>query len=340
MGSLSAPDFVLAAGQGVLFDVRSPAEYDAGHIPGAVSMPLFNNEERAVVGTLFKEQGQLAAIEAGLGFVGPKMAGFVRQAREAVGPGGAVTVYCWRGGMRSGSVRWLLEQAGFQVSTLANGYKGYRTYVRQILDTPWLLHLVGGYTGSGKTELLQLLANAGEQVIDLEALANHKGSAFGGIGLAAQPRIEMFENLLVTKLLGFDASKAIWLEDESQNMGKVFIYSGFFKQMRAADVCFLEVDMDTRVPRLVHEYASLPKEELAAAFKRIRKRMGGQRVKEALENLQINDFEGAARVALEYYDKSYRPTGTITSRVKLSGSDLESVVPTFVEIAKTKRALI
>ena len=318
----------------------------AGHIPGAVSMPLFSDEERAVVGTLYKQEGHVPAMEAGLDFVGPKMAGFVRRAREAVGVGGALGVYCWRGGMRSGSVSWLLSQAGFTVNTLAGGYKAYRQHVRTELERPWPLLLLGGTTGCGKTEILHQMAAAGAQVIDLEALAHHKGSDFGGIGQGEQPRIEMFENVLVGELSRFDPSKPIWMEDESQSIGKVFIYKGFFEQMRTAPMVVVEVDLDVRIARLVRVYAGLPKVDLEAALVRIRKRMGGQMAKDALACLAADDFEGVGRLALAYYDKNYRPTGRVLATIDQKGSDLAAIVcqlmafgVTFSTLGQTKTHL-
>ncbi|HVZ56322.1 MAG TPA: rhodanese-like domain-containing protein, partial [Chitinophagaceae bacterium] len=177
--------FLQRLGQGPLIDVRSPAEYGHAHLPGAVSLPLFSDGERKIVGTLYKQEGREPAIRAGLDFFGPKMRPMVETVASWAGspgsaPGGppTVLVYCWRGGMRSAGVSWLLDLYGFRVYTLIGGYKRFRGYVLDTFRTLFPLRLVGGYTGSGKTELLGELRKMGQAVIDLEALAVHRGSAF------------------------------------------------------------------------------------------------------------------------------------------------------------------
>jgi tRNA 2-selenouridine synthase len=181
----------------VLIDVRSPAEFARAHIPNAHSLPLFNDEERAKVGTMYKQMSPEAALLKGLEIVGPKMSGFVKKAIKW-SPDRKVIVHCWRGGKRSGSVAWLLKFAGFDVLTIEGGYKNYRQTVLQSFDNQLLKNMIilGGKTGSGKTYILKELEKRGEQIIDLEGLANHKGSAFGWIGENQQPTTEHFENLL------------------------------------------------------------------------------------------------------------------------------------------------
>lgn len=301
------PDiFLTQQAQCLVWDVRSPAEFAAGHLPGAVSVPLFSDEERAQVGICYKQKGGPQAVELGLELVGPKMASWVRQARQARGTGGSIGLYCWRGGMRSGSMAWLLEQAGFDVSLLLGGYKAYRHYVRAVLERPWRLHVLGGHTGSGKTELLHHLAEAGAQVIDLEGLARHKGSAFGAIGQPeGQPRIEHFENMLAGQLLTKDASKPIWVEDESQTIGQVFIYKPFYDQMEAAPLYCLQVPLADRVARLVADYAQGPEADLAAAIQKIARRMGPQHAQTALAALKTREYAHVAELALAYYDPCY-----------------------------------
>jgi len=201
----------LAKGSPIL-DVRSPAEFAHAHIPGAYSLPLFSDEERKIVGTTYKQQSREAAIKVGLDFFGPKMRRMVEEVESffdkkvqiANGlppdngqqPSKIVLVHCWRGGMRSAGVAWLLDLYGFKVYTLIGGYKFFRCFVLRQFEVPFAFKILGGYTGSGKTEVLKQLARAGELIIDLEALANHKGSAFGNIGMPEQPSQEMFENLL------------------------------------------------------------------------------------------------------------------------------------------------
>ncbi|MBK6832366.1 MAG: tRNA 2-selenouridine(34) synthase MnmH [Flavobacteriales bacterium] len=289
-----------------IIDVRSPGEYAHGHIPGAHSLPLFSNEERAVVGTLYKQQGRDAAVLEGLRIVGPKLAAIVEDAR-ALAPDGRIRVHCWRGGERSGSVAWLLDKAGFgEVITLRKGYKAFRQHVLDSFDAPFALKVLGGYTGTGKTETLHHLRTLGEQVIDLEAIAHHKGSSFGALGEKPQPTTEHFENLLWAELKKLDRTTAIWVEDESLMIGRAKIPQVFFDRMRASTLFFAEMSMEERADRLVLDYGKFPVEQLAESVKRIEKRLGPQHCKNALAALKEGDLRTVAVITLTYYDKTYR----------------------------------
>ncbi len=287
-----------------LLDVRSPAEYERGHIPGALSFPLFSNEERARVGTLYKREGQQEALLEGLRIVGPKMADMLSHA-IALAPQRQVALHCWRGGLRSSSVAWLLHTAGFQVEVLKGGYKAYRQDVHRFFTRPFRFVLLGGQTGSGKTEVLQALRQLGEQVIDLESLASHRGSAFGALGMPPQPSIEQFENTLHHELKQFNLEKVIWVEDESRKIGTIVLHEALWKQMQAAPCILIETELQDRVKRLMVEYGSHPPEALEKALQKIAKRLGGQHVKRALEALKNGDLELVVQVALRYYDKAY-----------------------------------
>lgn len=285
-------------------DVRSPAEFLAGHIPGAVNIPLFSNEERAVVGTIYKQQGNQAATLKGLEIVGPKMADFVRQARK-ISPSGDLLVHCWRGGMRSGSMAWLFETSGMKTATLRGGYKAYRNFILSGFVRPFDLRVVGGETGSGKTEILQAIGRAGQQVLDLEAIARHRGSAFGAIGLPEQPTVEQFENDLFQALQELDPSQPVWIEDESKSIGRVYIPNDFWKMKEAAPVYRIRIPFEVRVQRLLKDYGSFPKDLLSESVKKIAKRLGGLATQQALEALENGDLAETARISLRYYDKCY-----------------------------------
>ncbi len=288
-----------------ILDVRSPGEYAKGHIPGALSFPLFSDEERAEVGTLYKQQSREAAYMRGLEIVGPKMAPMVKQAKEYA-HNGQVRVHCWRGGMRSESVAELLEKSGLTVTVLEGGYKAFR---QQILDTfsgQWKFIVLGGSTGSGKTDLLYQLREAGEQIVDLEDLANHKGSSFGGLGQEPQPSSEHFANLLYSSLMKCDPDRPIWIEDESINIGRVHLPDPFWEQKKRAQVIFVEVPKQERIDRLVADYGNQNPEEGLEAFERIKKRLGGQNLKQAQEALLQGDYATAADIALTYYDRAYQ----------------------------------
>ena len=257
---------------GVTFDVRSPGEYDKGHIPGAVNLPLFTDNERAHVGTVYKQQGREEAIDLGLEYVGPKLAGFVKQAKEY---SRVAKVYCWRGGMRSASMAWLLETADFSCVLLERGYKSFRHWVLKAFERKLNICVLGGFTGSGKTEVLRCIAGGGGQIVDLEAIANHRGSSYGMIGQPLQPTVEHFENEIATRWMKYSDDQSVWIEDESRCIGRCKIPDALFRQMREAPLLFMDRPYNERVDILYCDYHALDREELIAATKRLEKHLGG-----------------------------------------------------------------
>ena len=301
--ALRIDEFLEQGSACVIIDVRTPKEFEQGHIPGAINIPLFSNEERVVVGTLYKQEGRQPAIVKGLEFVGPKMASIVLRAQE-VAKQNTVYVHCWRGGMRSGSVAWLLQMYGLNVFTLKGGYKQFRNFVLNGFDINNEIKILGGRTGSGKTDLLQLLEEKNEAVVDLEKLAHHKGSAFGGFG-RAQPSQEQFENELCMSLQKVKDANRIWIEDESRLVGKMVIPLPLWEKMRSSKIIYVEIPFEKRAEKLLQEYGSLPKEELAQAIKAITKRMGPENATKALVALEQNDLKEVCRLCLIYYDRGY-----------------------------------
>lgn len=302
--SLSISKFLETAQKVPVLDVRSPGEFLSGHIPGAINLPLFTNEERAEVGTIYKNSGNEMAVLRGLEFVGPKMANFVREAKK-IASDGRILVHCWRGGMRSGSMAWLFETSGLKTGVLKGGYKSFRNHVLESFATKLNFLVVGGETGSGKTEILQALAKKGEQVIDLEELAHHRGSSFGSIGQTEQPKPEQFENDLFEALQKVDPSRRVWIEDESRSIGRVFI-PGPIWQMKISAPCYrVHLPFEVRVQRLVKDYGNFPKEILAEAVLRIQKRLGGLATQQAIQSLENGDLAEVVRITLHYYDKAY-----------------------------------
>ena len=309
---LNARDFLEAAKEGVVLDVRSPKEFEEGHIPGAVSFPLFTDDERAVVGTTYKRIGKSEAIDAGLSFVGPKLQSLATQARalfEAQFAPKPLLIYCWRGGMRSGSVDWLLRTAQIPSKRCEGGYKACRAVYNEVLEAHRPYVVVGGMTGSAKTEVLHALREAGESVLDLEGLARHYGSAFGNLDDHSQPSTAQFSNLLARALMDLDAKRGggpIWVENESRQIGKVHMPETFHKRQRSAPVLEIERSEEDRVNHLLSMYGGASTEALVEAFERIRTKLGGQHANKAIAHVKGGDLASAARMALVYYDKTYR----------------------------------
>jgi tRNA 2-selenouridine synthase len=300
----SAELFVRQLPGAVLIDVRSPAEYATGHIPGSFNIPLFDDSECAEIGTIYKHQGKQPAIDRGLEIVGPKMISMVLQARQLT-KGKKVLMYCWRGGMRSGSMAWLFETAGIPVTLLEHGYKGFRQCGKSLLAQPSKIIVIGGYTGSGKTKVLKALESLGEQVLDIEHLARHRGSSFGAIGKEYQKTNEQFENDLLMEWISFDTGKSIWVEDESRVLGSNQIPEELFLKIRNAPVYKLEIPKTERVKNLVEDYSVYDFHQLESAVLRIQSKLGGLATKNALKALMDKDFGEVASISLDYYDKTY-----------------------------------
>jgi tRNA 2-selenouridine synthase len=288
-----------------IIDVRSPGEFLKGNMPKAHNIELFTNEERAIVGTAYKKESKERAIEIGYEFVIPKLDNFIKSTIE-IAPKKEVVIHCWRGGMRSNAFADHLIDNGFKkVYVIEKGYKAFRNYVLQFFEQPFNLKILGGYTGAAKTEILHSLKTKGQQVIDLEGLAHHRGSAFGGIDLPEQPTTEQFENVLFSDLLGLNPNTPIWVEDESKSIGKVSIPNAFYAAMGTKPVYFLDVPFQERIKHLVDTYANLNQDKLAEAINRISKRLGNDRAKLALDALEIKNYYKVVEITLFYYDKYY-----------------------------------
>jgi tRNA 2-selenouridine synthase len=319
-----------------VIDVRAPKEFRQGHIPGAINLPLFDDDERAAVGMTYTKTGSDAAILKGLEIAGPKLFDFVKQGREHA-KSGELLVHCWRGGMRSEAMAWLLTFSGIKTSVLVGGYRAYRRYIRESLKQGSPIIVLGGMTGSGKTEILQHLYSLGEQVLDLEGLAHHKGSAFGALGQADQPTTEQFENNLAWHWLAFDHQKPVWIEDESLNIGRVIIPEPLFKRMASAPLIYLDVPFNIRVKRLAEEYGNFEIIELSALIKKISRRIGGDKTNSAIHALEQGNLPEAVSDVLSYYDKTYlfglskREKSNIFT-IKLESEDLQSAAKQIVKI--------
>ncbi len=296
----------------IVFDARSESEYLQGHIPGAICFSLLNDIERKEVGITYKEQGQQQAVLKGFELVGHKFSDFAKRAIE-LAEGREIFIYCWRGGLRSNVMAWVMSLAGLKVTLLKGGYKSYRNLCVQQFLAPHDLIVLAGATGSGKSEMLHQLKEHGSAIIDLEGIANHKGSSFGALGQDAQPSQEQFENLLAWHLLDL-SEKKIWIEDESRFVGKIRIPDLFFNRMQASPIIEVERTIENRSRRILNEYGNFPVEQLEERTRAITKRMGGDRVKESVTALHEGNMKGWLMPLLDYYDRTY--VHSIDGRVK------------------------
>jgi len=317
--SITIEEFIEESRYCPVFDVRSPSEFNKARFPGAINLPLFKDDERSNIGTLYKQLGKELAIREGLRIFGPNLISYIQQAetfckgyyKDQVG-GAKIILYCWRGGMRSAAMSWLLDLYGFNVSTLVGGYKVFRHWALDQLEKDWKIKVLGGYTGSGKTRILRELELLGDAVIDLERLANHRGSAFGRLGQGDnQPSQEYFENLLALELFtktecvskkNGDAN--IWIEDESQRIGNVNIPKSLWIRLKTKRLLFLDIPENVRLNEIINVYGEFSVNQLKDAVLRIQKRLGGDSLK-VLGLLDSGDIKDAFIILLKYYDRLY-----------------------------------
>lgn len=313
-------NFLFLAETFPVLDVRSPAEYAHAHIPGSFPVPLFTDEQRKIIGTAYKKESRQAAVNHGLNYFSERMKiipveveNMAKTANNEDNSNKTFLVHCWRGGMRSDAVAWLLNLYGYKIYLLKGGYKAFRRWALAQFEKKFTLKVVGGFTGSGKTKVLKELSNRGRNVIDLEGLANHKGSAFGALGEQSQPSSEMFENLLAVQLRrvsrqesgNADTQKEIWVEDESGHIGTVGIPKAFWSQMRESPLYFLNIPFEERLKDIVKTYGVFNREDLIECVLKIQKRLGGLQTKEAIRLISEGDLDEAFCILLKYYDKMY-----------------------------------
>ena len=301
--------------KGPIIDVRSPSEYYKGHMPNSINIPLFNNEERSIIGTIYKKEGREQAVIKGLKFFEKNMEllldnlFMIIDSHKTISKNKSnelfIRLYCSRGGMRSQSIAWLLEKYKFDPITLKGGYKTYRRWVIDGFSKKWNIVIIGGKTGTGKTRLLSLLEKYKYQTLDLEGLACHRGSTFGGLGMNEQPSNEQFENKIAEKLNSFIAINEIYVESESANIGKCKIPHEFFNQMKNARRIEILRSEKNRLKELIDTYSVFNKKELQESVLRIKKRLGPQRTKTALESIEMEKWELVCRSVLDYYDRCY-----------------------------------
>jgi tRNA 2-selenouridine synthase len=333
---ISLEEFWELRGQIPIIDARSEGEFDLGHLPNAQNIPILNDEERVIVGTIYKEKGAEKATLKGFELVGPRFHLIQKEALKKF-PSKKIITYCWRGGMRSQILSWLLEMIGFEVFRLEGGYKTYRNYTYQLVRRDWKLIVLGGKTGTGKTRILHELKIQGEQTIDIEGLANHKGSSFGSIGQPPQPSVEQFENLFAEQLREMDPQIPIWVENESRKIGRLILADRFYEQMIQSPLINIQKSEAERIQLIAEEYSKLPPNELKAAVNRLSKRLGGLRTTQAIAAIESQNHEEWISNLLIYYDKTYefdldKHADSKCVLLDLSGIETKSTISSLLKI--------
>lgn len=308
-----------------VIDVRTPLEFAEDHLPGAVNVPILNNEERVEVGTIHQKVGPQQARQRGLELTCGRFGAMVAEIAAQAG-GRPILVYCWRGGLRSLSMAILLEMTGYPVLQLQGGYKAFRGQVINFFEAfrPTApLIVIHGMTGIGKTTFINGLDRQQWTTIDLEGLACHRGSAFGEVGLDQGLSQKRFETLLWDSFRQAPADRPIVLEGESPRIGRISLPGNLYEVMAASCKVWCHASLDTRVRRLAVEYAREEyREAMAAALERIRKKLGGQRYAELAGLLAAWDIEGLGRGLIEhYYDKLYYKTRPWTPDIEFDLED-------------------
>jgi len=319
-----------------IIDVRSPSEFVDDHVPGARNLYVLNDEERAQVGTIYKQESPFKAKKLGASFISANIARWTREYFIEQTKDYRPLLYCWRGGQRSLSLATVLSRIGWKTSLIEGGYKNYRSEVRNILinSCPKLkLKIIAGLTGTAKTLILHKLAEKGEQVIDLEGLANHRGSLLGLLPGHSQPSQKYFESLLARQIQSFSPQKAIWIESESNKIGKLHCPDPLWEQMKLADAIEIEAPIKARVEYLLtqyHEFVSNP-EELKRRLTLLTKRYGKNTLNSWFEQIDQNQWTAfVVRLLKEHYDPAYQRSiktnaRKIQHRIRLSNLEMDEI---------------
>lgn len=304
-----APQQLFNLKNALIVDVRAPCEHAQERIPGSVNIPLLNDDERAVVGTIYAGEGEVTARRAALKIIAPKIPELVDQILALRKQGGTLVVHCWRGGLRSEAVASFLSVVGVDCWRLTGGYKGWRRLVIEDFKTdnyPFFSVVLHGQTGTGKTEILTELANAGCAVLDLERLASHRGSVFGKIGMAEQPTQKNFEADLWLRLREFNTQK-VFLEGESRKVGRISLPNCILQRINTGSPILVTGSLPRRVDRILSDYTNnLVPAEAIECVNMLRQWIGASRVDTLQELLLQGDYRKVAEILLlEYYDPMY-----------------------------------
>ena len=328
-----------------LIDVRSPCEYAVENIPGAVNVPLFTDHERELIGTIYATEGELVARRRALRIIGPKISDLVEEIVLHRQSGAPLVIHCWRGGLRSESVASCLSIIGVDSWRLTGGYKAWRRHVVADFESEVFQFealVLDGLTGSGKTELLQALADAGEPVLDLESLACHRGSVFGALGLKAQPSQKNFEAALWCKLRSFQ-SKYLFIEAESRKVGNLRVPDFLYRRIQEGRRILVEGSLPVRAGRILSEYApggdggleSQVLSEAMTALGLIKERISGEKVKLIMELVEKGDYLAAVQILLtDYYDPLYRRNMDRQALLTVNSDEREASLAQLLKLAR------
>jgi tRNA 2-selenouridine synthase len=315
-----------------IIDVRSPSEFAEDHLPGAINLPVLDDEERADIGTQYKQISNFDARKHGAALVAKNIARHIDTVLEDRPASFRPLIYCWRGGMRSESMALVLSSIGWKVTVLKGGYRTWRRSVVEALEhsiAPFPLVLLDGHTGSGKTAVLNLLAERGEQTVDLEGLAKHRGSVFGGFGHADQPSQKRFDSGIWDVLRRFDHERPIYVEAESSLVGRRRVPNRLWAAMKAAPRIEIHAPPAARAEFLVRAYPDLlaDRDRLVAAIERLTPQHGKARIAEWRDQADAGDFTKLAEsLVTEHYDPAYQRSQARhggSAAVSLAAVDLE-----------------
>jgi tRNA 2-selenouridine synthase len=294
-----------------IIDARTPAEFADDHIPGAINCPVLSDEERVTVGTLYKQVSPFEARKVGAALVAKNIAHHLETHFATHPKSWRPLIYCWRGGQRSGAMSIILAQVGWAAHKLEGGYKTYRRHVLDQLDAlpgQFTFRVICGATGSGKSRLLAALAETGAQVLDLEGLAQHRGSVLGGLPLQDQPSQKWFDTTLVQTLQSFDASKIVYVEAESNKIGRLALPAALFEAMHTSECLLLDTTPEARIKLLLQDYRHLIANPalLTEKLQVLLPFHGHQRLEHWNDLIQAEDFAALVSELLEqHYDPSY-----------------------------------
>ena len=295
----------------VIVDIRSPEEFKNFHIPGAINVPLFDDEQKKLIGKVYREEGVDKALKVGEEIGKSRLKEILDAFLELKGSYKNIVVYCWRGGMRSQSLCQALTELGVETLRLKGGYRTYRRYIlkrtEEIIDQKQLI-VLSGKTGCGKTHIIRHLKKEGFPVLDLEGHANHRGSLLGGTGLGEQPSQKMFESLLYEDLKSIKSTTLI-VEDESRRIGRVHIPQPLWKKKMEGRYVEIRLPIEERVRVILEDYTSREgwEKEVRKAIERLRKYLGNKKYRDVLELLERGDYREVVRFLIEeHYDKRYR----------------------------------